>query len=429
VRSSWSVLSYVDQYPGYSIVMEGHSIALLLLPPPPSQLSPINTKAAYGPAIHGALNHVTAAKTPRLDIAMAVPASWLETQDVSRTALFEKAQKALAQIYGLVCGIAASQGIELDCLAGLDARVFFLLPARGSSGDHSGGSDEESSFSGPWVNLTTLIDSRRAYETLIGVESEEGERLLKAFTVLYQTKHRHSPFSRRVPGGLCLTNPSNASPSMSTSHRAHFSVAVGGTFDHLHIGHKLLLTATALLAEPKGSQQNPSQTVHLTIGISGDKLLTKKKFAEQLEGWDQRQQKVAEFLESVIAFSAAQSASRKIERIAEPDSSIECVRATFGSSIMIDYVAIMDPFGPTITDENISALVVSQETRSGGSAINEKRKEKGWIPLDVFEIDVLEINAGDSEERNANPSAATFESKISSTEIRRRIHDKRVSAK
>lgn len=408
--------------------MEGDCSALLLLPPPPSELSPVNTEAAYGPAIHGALNHVTAAKTPRLDIAIAVPASWLETQGVSRTALFEKAQKALAQTYGLICGTAASQEIELDCPAGVDARVFFLLPARGSSGEQSGGSDDESSFSGPWVNLTTLIESRRAYEILIGVESEEGERLLKSFLVPYQTKHRHSPISPRVPGGLCLTNPSNASPSISASSKAHTSVAVGGTFDHLHIGHKLLLTATALLAEPKGSQRNPSQIVHLTIGISGDKLLTKKKFAEQLEGWDQRQQRVAEFLESVIVFSAAQSASRKIDRIAEPGSSIECIRATFGSSIMIDYVPIMDPFGPTITNESISALVVSQETRSGGSAINEKREEKGWMPLDVFEIDVLEINPADSEESNANPSPAAFESKISSTEIRRRIHEKRISA-
>jgi phosphopantetheine adenylyltransferase len=408
--------------------MEGDHFALLLLPPPPSELSSINAKAAYGPAIHGALNHVTAAKTHRLDIAIAVPTSWRETQEVSRTALFEKAQKALAQTYGLICGIAASQEVELDCLAGVDARVFFLLPARASSVKAKGGSDDENSFFGPWVNLTTLIESRRAYETLIGVESEEGERLLKSFLVPYQTKHRHSPVSRRVPGGLSLTNPTNASPNISTSSKTHTSVAVGGTFDHLHIGHKLLLTATALLAEPKGSQRNPSQTVHLTIGISGDKLLTKKKFAEQLEDWDQRQHRVAEFLESVIVFSDVQSGSRKIDRIAEPGSSIECVRVTFGSSIMINYVPIMDPFGPTITEESISALVVSQETRSGGSAINEKRIEKGWIPLDVFEIDVLEVNPTDSEENNANPSPAEFESKISSTEIRRRIYEKRISA-
>jgi phosphopantetheine adenylyltransferase len=401
--------------------MEGDSLALLLLPPPPSELFSIYTQAAYGPAIHGALTHVIAAKIPRLDIAIAVPSSWLETQEVSRTALFEKAQKALAQAYGLICGIAASQEIELDCLGGVDARVFFLIPTHGSSGGQSGRSDDENYVSGPWVNLNTLIRSRRAYETLLGVESEEGERLLKSFLVPYQMKHRHCPISRRVPGGLSLTNPSNAPPSIPTSSKAHTSVAVGGTFDHLHIGHKLLLTATALLAEPKGSQRNPSQTVHLTIGISGDKLLTKKKFAEQLEDWDQRQQRVADFLESVIFVSAAQNASRKIERIPEPGSNNQYVRATFGSSVTIDYVQIMDPFGPTITDENISALVLSQETRSGGVAINEKRKEKGWMPLDVFEIDVLEVNAGDGERNDANPSPAAFESKISSTEIRRRI--------
>ncbi len=405
--------------------METGRLALLLLPPPPPILSSTATRAAYGPAIDATLSHINCDESPRLDIAIAVPASWLGTKEVSRTALFERAQKALAQTYSLICATAANRQIELDCLGGIDARAFFLLPAREPVKELTSRGNDQRPFSGPFVDLATLIESQRAYETLFGVESEGGETLLKSFLVLYESKHRQYPTCRRVPGGLSITDPSGASGSTSTSNRPHTSIAVGGTFDHLHIGHKLLLTATALFAEPKGSLRNSSETVLLTIGISGDDLLTSKRFAEELESWDTRQQKVADFLESVVVFSASSDVSRKVECISSHGPNGRYVGVTFGSNITIDYVQIADPFGPTITDENISALVLSKETRSGGEAINEKRQEKGWTPLEIFEIDVLGVSPGDEEEEDATPATAAFESKISSTEIRRRIHEKR----
>jgi phosphopantetheine adenylyltransferase len=101
------------------------------------------------------------------------------------------------------------------------------------------------------------------------------------------------------------------------------------------------------------------------------------------------------------------------------------VRVMFDSKITIDYVEILDPFGPTITDESISALVLSQETKSGGRAINEKRQEKSWTPLKIFEVDILEVNTSDKDQKDSAPGTAAFESKISSTEIRRRIHQNR----
>lgn len=403
--------------------------ALLLLSPPPSILSPANTKAAYGPAFDSTLSHISRTNNPRLDVAIELPSSWLETQEVSRTSLFERAQRALAQTYSLICATAANQQIELDCLDGLDARVFFLFPVLGSASQLKSQRDDKRQFAGPIVEISTLLESQRAYKTLFGVESEEGERLLKAFLLLCEPNNRQRPICQRVPGGLSIKDPSDASGSTATLSRSHTSVAVGGTFDHLHTGHKLLLTATALLAEPKGSPRNPSQMVRLTVGISGDDLLTTKRFAEEMESWDERQQKVADFLESIIVFSVPANSSRKVEHISEPGPNGKCVRVTFHSSIEIDYVEISDPFGPTITDESISALVLSQETRSGGSAVNDKRQEKGWTPLEVFEIDVLEANPGDDEQDNSNPASAAFRSKISSTEIRRRINEKRNAAR
>ena len=43
------------------------------------------------------------------------------------------------------------------------------------------------------------------------------------------------------------------------------SVAVGGTFDHLHIGHQMLLLYSALSASKK-----------LIIGITSEEMLKKK---------------------------------------------------------------------------------------------------------------------------------------------------------
>ena len=93
------------------------------------------------------------------------------------------------------------------------------------------------------------------------------------------------------------------------------------------------------------------------------------------------------------------------------------------SPIVINYTSISDPFGPTITDSDISAIVISAETRAGGKAVNDKRKEKGWKELEVFEVDVLDASPGDLEEGGEEGGKVKegFESKISSTEIRKKM--------
>ena len=52
-------------------------------------------------------------------------------------------------------------------------------------------------------------------------------------------------------------------------------------------------------------------------------------------------------------------------------------------SLKTDVIEISDPFGPTITDERIDAIVVSSETISGAYKINEIRKSKGYPELSV----------------------------------------------
>src|SRR5262249_48657385 len=145
--------------------------------------------------------------------------------------------------------------------------------------------------------------------------------------------------------------------------------AVGGTFDHLHVGHKLLLTATILAADPTA----PGPRL-ITVGITGDALLVNKKYAGAVESWDVRQRRTAAFIDSILAFYPDVPSITKTEDINEPGPNGKVVRVTYsaGSSdsvITINYTQISDPFGPTITDEGISVLVISAETRAGGKAV------------------------------------------------------------
>jgi pantetheine-phosphate adenylyltransferase len=164
---------------------------------------------------------------------------------------------------------------------------------------------------------------------------------------------------------------------------------VGGTFDHLHPGHKILLSVTAYLCSRK-----------LICGITGscalagflildDPLLKNKKYAERLEPISIRIENVRKFL-TLIA--------RNLE---------------------LELVPIRDVYGPTAYDSEISGLVISEETRAGANSVAELRRNKGLQALDVFVIDVIG-NGGDGK-----IAMGKIAKKMSSTKIRQRLTQKR----
>ena len=97
----------------------------------------------------------------------------------------------------------------------------------------------------------------------------------------------------------------------------------------------------------------------------------------------------------------------------------------FESGLRIRYVEIFDPYGPTITDQAIEALVISAETRAGGDAVNKKRQEKHWPPLEVFEVGVVDGEDSISQGQTST-NAEDFQKKLSSTAIRARIYQKQI---
>eukprot|EP00088_Acartia_fossae_P044282 TRINITY_DN4696_c0_g1_i2.p1 TRINITY_DN4696_c0_g1~~TRINITY_DN4696_c0_g1_i2.p1 ORF type:complete len:485 (-),score=66.35 TRINITY_DN4696_c0_g1_i2:180-1634(-) len=171
------------------------------------------------------------------------------------------------------------------------------------------------------------------------------------------------------------TNEKTEHTSLSTD-RLYDHVCMGGTFDRLHTGHKILLS-TALIRTKES----------LTVGVTGQNLLGKKTLTELIEPLDDRIQGVTDFLTDV---------NRDVElKISE----------------------IQDPFGPAIVDPQLECIVGSQETEKGCTAINEKRKEKGLSQLDIHCIELVE----DVERRGPHE-----EEKISSSSMRSRILGQRL---
>lgn len=105
------------------------------------------------------------------------------------------------------------------------------------------------------------------------------------------------------------------------------SVALGGTFDHLHSGHKLMLSLASLVTCDR-----------ILCGITASEMLSAKNHPEKLESLEIRMLTVQEFL-----MNFREGCERNVE-----------------------IVTLRDPFGPTIELDDLDALIVSPETLPGG---------------------------------------------------------------
>ncbi|HNR25862.1 MAG TPA: phosphopantetheine adenylyltransferase [Methanobacteriaceae archaeon] len=118
-------------------------------------------------------------------------------------------------------------------------------------------------------------------------------------------------------------------------------VAVGGTFDKFHQGHRMLLEKAFQVAQ------------QVLIGVTSDEFGGQKGEIEPCN-----------------------------VRMANLNALLE------GHS---DYVIarLEEHYGPTIEDETIEAIVVSPETEPTAQKINQIRKEKGMKPLDIVKIGMV----------------------------------------
>jgi len=129
-------------------------------------------------------------------------------------------------------------------------------------------------------------------------------------------------------------------------------VAVAGTFDGMHYGHRKLLTLAISSVSPQIGQ--------LLIGVTVDEMLKHKSYSEDIPSLQERMKGVRDFV----------------------------YRLAPGIKNRVRFVPIADEYGPPGTlDEgsNFDALVLSHETLDNGHKLNEHRTQTlGLEPLTLL---------------------------------------------
>jgi len=124
-------------------------------------------------------------------------------------------------------------------------------------------------------------------------------------------------------------------------------VAVGGTFDELHKGHKALI----LKAFKVGEQ--------VLIGLCTDEFVAKMK----------KPHPVAPYM----------------ERLAELENFLKA----HGLASRAKIIPLNDVYGVTLQRGCLEALVVSRDTEPTARMINEERTKRGLEPLSIVVIDMV----------------------------------------
>jgi cytidyltransferase-like protein len=125
------------------------------------------------------------------------------------------------------------------------------------------------------------------------------------------------------------------------------NVAVGGTFDELHRGHKVLLMKAFEIGD------------HVLIGLCSDEFVEKLVKPHVTAPYGERLKELKNFLSRLGVLERA------------------------------EVMTLNEPYGPSSTDATIEGLVVSQETESTANKINEQRRKSGLPLLRIVTVDMV----------------------------------------
>lgn len=177
--------------------------------------------------------------------------------------------------------------------------------------------------------------------------------------------------------------------------------ALGGTFDNIHAGHKILLSTALALTKKSitigitmtsmNKSKLPFGIYHFTLfyifvgGIAHSILYVSSvcnfvvnyKLVLVFGSYDftwaplQPKSKFWRNMQFIVEKTLCELIRPYEERRADVHSYLSDVNP------YVDYniVPLEDPFGPTITERHLQCLIVSEETAKGGHAVNQKRKE------------------------------------------------------
>ena len=139
---------------------------------------------------------------------------------------------------------------------------------------------------------------------------------------------------------------------LSQAKFRHRAVAVGGTFDILHVGHERLLAKAFELGEL------------VFVGLTGDRLVSTLNKDHPVRKLAVRRRDVRRLLRARGWLQRA--------RIAE----------------------LSDQFGPAVRRKRLDALVVSEETRANGLRVNALRRKRGLKPLRLYVVRMVRSKDG-----------------------------------
>lgn len=118
------------------------------------------------------------------------------------------------------------------------------------------------------------------------------------------------------------------------------TLGMGGTFDHLHVGHRRFMLFASHWSEK------------LIIGVTAQHLVTAKKMAHQIQPFETRKTAVVDFCQQ--------------------------------HHINAQVIELHDEFGPTTTPQSPQALCVTNQTISGAQAILHQRQNFGLPAMPVL---------------------------------------------
>lgn len=137
----------------------------------------------------------------------------------------------------------------------------------------------------------------------------------------------------------------------SEEGRRFKTVATGGTFDHVHAGHKRLLERSFEVGD------------RVIVGLTSDEFVAKVGKKPDYD-YQTREKAIREYIEENFP----------------------------GRNYVI--AKLYDYFGPGIANADVQALVASPETSERLALANKMRADKGFPPLELVTVDWVDAQDG-----------------------------------
>jgi len=139
---------------------------------------------------------------------------------------------------------------------------------------------------------------------------------------------------------------------LSRSARRYKLVALGGTFDVLHAGHRHLLSEAFKLGDT------------VLIGVTSDQLVATLHKKHQVRPFSNRVRELRRFLKT----------------------------RRWSSRVRI--AMLREPYGPAARREKLEALIVSKGTLASGRRLNRLRKQNHLPLVDLYVVDLFRAADG-----------------------------------